>query len=525
MWLPALVLFFVSVSALPTFDKTTKCFNKLPLCAARANDTVLCCPYVEGTCCKDGKHCCPKESQCHPDRGICIPLNKLGIPLVKTHLSFVPLLKQNITESPKSEMCPSKKQMCPSKSSCCPGPYIGYDCCPVPNGICCGNFQHCCPFNTTCDTKHARCIDSSGQTVPWYHKLKALPTEKPRHNKPQMTLRKVQGYGNSTCPHSKTVRCTGNRTCCAVGEYGKYGCCDSLNAVCCLGGNYCCPEGTSCDLYTQTCLRVTTKSGKRIAPISLNLISATAALKTDIALLTSAMKNASLTVICPGGKYSCPNYMTCCQSNIKGKYGCCPFPDATCCSDSWHCCPSGSKCDLEHNRCTRGGLFMPLFTKTKAFNVGAQQALPNEECPDKSQCPEGDTCCKLPSSMYGCCPLQEAVCCDDHIHCCPHGTVCDLQAGGCNPGNSITLVPFFGLKMKSGKEPSIKKPPVSSVCPGGLFECPHKSTCCLSSNKSWGCCPYDNAICCNDFKHCCPEGYKCDMQLGRCFNGNVTINF
>ena len=31
----------------------------------------------------------------------------------------------------------------------------------------------------------------------------------------------------------------------------------------------------------------------------------------------------------------------------------------------------------------------------------------------------------------GCCPAPNAVCCPDHLHCCPHGTVCDVQHGRC----------------------------------------------------------------------------------------------
>ena len=46
-------------------------------------------------------------------------------------------------------------------------------------------------------------------------------------------------------------------------------------------------------------------------------------------------------------------------------------------------------------------------------------------CPDGvSECASGNTCCKLSSGAYGCCPLPNAVCCSDHIHCCPSGYTC-----------------------------------------------------------------------------------------------------
>ena len=46
-------------------------------------------------------------------------------------------------------------------------------------------------------------------------------------------------------------------------------------------------------------------------------------------------------------------------------------------------------------------------------------------CPDgKSMCPSGNTCCKLASGGFGCCPLPNAVCCSDQVHCCPNGYKC-----------------------------------------------------------------------------------------------------
>ena len=51
--------------------------------------------------------------------------------------------------------------------------------------------------------------------------------------------------------------------------------------------------------------------------------------------------------------------------------------------------------------------------------------LQSVECPDgQSECPSGNTCCKLSSGEYGCCPLPKAVCCSDGVHCCPNGYTC-----------------------------------------------------------------------------------------------------
>jgi len=48
---------------------------------------------------------------------------------------------------------------------------------------------------------------------------------------------------------------------------------------------------------------------------------------------------------------------------------------------------------------------------------------------------------------------------------------------------------------------------LSTQCRDGSF-CPGRQTCCLAM-YGVGCCPYENAICCGDGMHCCPEGYIC----------------
>ena len=31
------------------------------------------------------------------------------------------------------------------------------------------------------------------------------------------------------------------------------------------------------------------------------------------------------------------------------------------------------------------------------------------------------------------------------------------------------------------------------------------------------------AVCCDDYIHCCPEGYKCDTAAGSCLQGAVSV--
>jgi len=56
---------------------------------------------------------------------------------------------------------------------------------------------------------------------------------------------------------------------------------------------------------------------------------------------------------------------------------------------------------------------------------------------------------------------------------------------------------------------------VSTDCPYH-FKCPGNVTCCVHRNGSVGCCEFENSTCCPDGIHCCHDGKKCDMKIGRC---------
>lgn len=60
----------------------------------------------------------------------------------------------------------------------------------------------------------------------------------------------------------------------------------------------------------------------------------------------------------------------------------------------------------------------------------------------------------------------------------------------------------------------------SSQCPGSKASCPMASTCCQIGEGIFGCCPIQNAVCCEDSKHCCPRGYSCDVNRGVCKMGS-----
>eukprot|EP00250_Pteridium_aquilinum_P007808 c17454_g1_i1 orf=309-1724(-) len=59
------------------------------------------------------------------------------------------------------------------------------------------------------------------------------------------------------------------------------------------------------------------------------------------------------------------------------------------------------------------------------------------KCDSTYSCPPANTCCcqlRIAKHCFawGCCPLQSAVCCNDHYHCCPSDfPICNIKAGSC----------------------------------------------------------------------------------------------
>ena len=70
-------------------------------------------------------------------------------------------------------------------------------------------------------------------------------------------------------------------------------------------------------------------------------------------------------------------------------------------------------------------------------------------CPNpEDQCLDGQTCCQISETDYGCCPFAQAVCCKDMAHCCPHNTLCDLKHDTCRPKAENVTAPATDLLFK-----------------------------------------------------------------------------
>ncbi|NXT79222.1 GRN protein, partial [Zapornia atra] len=177
------------------------------------------------------------------------------------------------------------------------------------------------------------------------------------------------------------------------------------------------------------------------------------------------------------------------------------------CADGRHCCPRGSRCSADSASC-----ITPPGTGWRGHTCRAPRAIP---CPDgQSECPDDATCCVTASGAWGCCPMPQASCCADKLHCCPHATVCDLARGRClSPAGDVPMgTPFPAWKRQPPTPVALRQ----VLCPDGRSACPDGATCCPLPSAQYGCCPLQNAVCCGDGQHCCPQGTACDLEHSVC---------
>jgi len=225
-------------------------------------------------------------------------------------------------------------QSCPDGSTCCKLTSGQYGCCPYPSATCCSDGLHCCPSGYTCDLVHSQCVAGElGTALPW-----ALTMERGLNQPIRMKKRQpaLKGVTLVKCPDGNY--CQDGTTCCKLAS-GQYGCCPYPAAVCCSDGSHCCPSGYTCDVPHQRCVA---GSAEDLLSFSARKLEPTSVTKVN-------------QVPCQGGGY-CPDGNTCCKL-ASGQEGCCPYPNADCCSDGLHCCPQGYTCDVAHSQCVASHKF------------------------------------------------------------------------------------------------------------------------------------------------------------------------
>ncbi|CAB1452221.1 unnamed protein product [Pleuronectes platessa] len=218
--------------------------------------------------------------------------------------------------------------------------------------------------------------------------------------------------------------------------------------------------------------------------------------------------------------------MTCCLIAESHKWGCCPLPEAVCCAGGDHCCPVDYKCDERGTHCVKGELVIPSYTKLAATTTtsSVQADSRSVQCDALNLCPERTTCCQLVTGEWGCCPLQNAVCCPDKEHCCPQGFSCHTGSRSCHKLimlrlETVPLTPVYLPEHRPRPSP-VKQ---TDIHCDDQTRCKEGMVCCRMSSTAWGCCPFPNGVCCSDMTHCCPSSYTCS-EAGVC-NHDTRLNW
>ncbi|XP_076826456.1 granulin b isoform X2 [Brachyhypopomus gauderio] len=473
-------------------DKVSICPDDTTCCPLR-NGSYACCPMPKAVCCSDYVHCCPEGTTCDLAHSSCDSANEIRPWSTK----IPPLLRPKMTDG--SVPC-NKSVECESGSTCCKNKDGDWACCPLPEAVCCEDHVHCCPHDTVCDLSEGTCDDPADPltSVDWVEKLPVLQIAPP--------------LSNQKC--DSTTSCPDAATCCKMAS-GGWGCCPLPQAVCCEDHLHCCPNNTVCNVAASTCDSVSDEGSRLPLPWVTKMPATSLPPETERPLPVGRVDTRPVPSAEDAQQQrhqcdqhaSCPRDTTCCYMTTLSKWGCCPLPQAVCCGDGDHCCPTGYTCDQKKPACIKGRREIPWFSKVVAkVTRGSEVTFDDVKCDPTTSCAAGTTCCRLPTGQWGCCPLVKAVCCEDHEHCCPQGYTCDLQAGTCVKPTAPHAV---ALSLVHTPRPE------GAAC-GATSRCSETQTCCQMSDTEWACCPFKQAVCCSDMKHCCPMGYACDMHTKSC---------
>ncbi|KAK5610595.1 hypothetical protein CRENBAI_002714 [Crenichthys baileyi] len=518
-------------------------------------------PCDDTTTCTDGSTCCKTKEgkKCNLAAQKCED-GLLSIPW----LEKIPAIsRQDVQVQVKDVPC-DDTTTCTDGSTCCKTKEGGWACCPLPEvrnvtwlhkkcedgllsipwlekipaisrqdvqvqvkDVPCDEPTTCTDGSTCCKTKEGKKCNLAAQkcedgllSIPWLEKIPAISRQDV-----QVQVKDV--------PCDNTTACPDGSTCCKTKE-GGWGCCPLPKAVCCDDHEHCCPEGTTCDPTSSQCLKAS-GSTPAMQKIPVFTTAAPTTVKTTTQSFVTSATETNGEEELPQQETdeeedekdrnqcdehtSCPRDTTCCFMASFKKWGCCPLPKAVCCADGSHCCPETYKCNEDKTTCIKGEVEIPWYTKIPAL-TSVQADYSNVRCDMDHQCPKHTSCCRLFTGEWGCCPLQNAVCCSDKEHCCPQGYTCNVFSKTCQKVimlqlETLPLTPVYlpenHLQLAPLKHRDIQCDEQSS--------CQDDETCCRTSPTTWGCCPSPHAVCCSDMKHCCPTGYTC-TEGGSCIQNS-----
>ncbi|XP_067859287.1 progranulin-like [Heptranchias perlo] len=486
-------------------DNVYYCQNGYTCCKLNSGGW-SCCPHPATICCFGGTKCCPKDhtGDSSPSSG---PLKDLSIPVESKIFTMETEALSTSVSSDSSVIYCDNVYHCPNGYTCCRLNSGGWSCCPHPATICCFGGTKCCPKDHTGDSS-----PSSGPlkdlSIPVESKIFTMETE---------ALSTSVSSDSSVIYCDNVYHCPNGYTCCRLNS-GGWSCCPHPATICCFGGTKCCPKDHTGD---------SSPSSGPLKDLSIPVESKIFTMETE-ALSTSVSSDSS--VIYCDNVYHCPNGYTCCRLN-SGGWSCCPHPATVCCYGGTKCCPKDYTGDSSPSSAPLKDLSIPVESKiftmeTEALSTSVSSDSSVIYCDNVYYCQNGYTCCKLNSGAWSCCPHPAAVCCKDGIHCCPHGTKCDIQRSMCKMDSvsipwlikNPALIGSDTLQNSLSSDVSVVHCDDTHVCKAG-------STCCKMYHKEWGCCPIPNAHCCLDGLHCCPKYHFCYMRKHLCIRIFASYNW
>ncbi|XP_075942669.1 granulin a [Anarhichas minor] len=444
------------VTAVLCKDGVSECPDDTTCCET-TEGTWGCCPMPNAVCCVDKTHCCPEGTTCDLEHSKCASSStKKVTPMwakfpariradwenqkegekvtAKTAVEVSTVSAVPPTEKDESSFTKAAAEIqvgnvtcdsthyCPDDTTCCKTATGDWACCDLPEAVCCDDHEHCCPHDTTCDMTGLKCDGISGST-PMKQKIPAFATAAPT-----TVVAPTQSQDTSTEPTGAEdeedeeriqcdphTSCPQSTTCCFMSSSQQWGCCPLPQAVCCADGSHCCPANYMCNERKTTCTK-----GEVVIPWYTKL-PATTSVEAD-----------SSSVQCDG-QIQCPGQTTCCRL-LSGEWGCCPLPNAVCCSDKEHCCPQGYTCNVASNSCLKLIMLQVEAVPLTRVHLAEDQPMPipskhrDVQCDEEASCPDETTCCRTSATTWGCCPYSSAVCCSDMLHCCPAGYTCTETA-------------------------------------------------------------------------------------------------
>ena len=81
------------------------------------------------------------------------------------------------------------------------------------------------------------------------------------------------------------------------------------------------------------------------------------------------------------------------------------------------------------------------------------------------------------------------MCCEDHLHCCPSGTTCNIAELKCESNGGQ-----FSFSWYMARKPAVMKAELSTVPCGYRGQCKKDATCCSKANGH-GCCDMPGVSC------------------------------